>query len=147
MGTINSALLTILKDPAKGVFALVGDRIHAQNAPTRSDNPKVVFQSITGLPVSHIKGSSGYVQTIMQIEAWGDNLPDAEALANAIRNLIDGYPTDGAEHVFDGVAIGSIVRISNTDDFNLPFDGQQQGSFRVARDYRISYRESIPDFT
>jgi hypothetical protein len=147
MGTINSALLAILSDPAKGVYTLVGNRINAHNAPTRYANPKIVFVNVTGRPINHIKGSSGYDHSVLQIECWGDTLPQAEAVANAVRNLIDGYPTDGSEHTFDNVAISSIVRISNTDDFTIPTDGTQQGKFRIARDYRISHRVSVPDFT
>ena len=106
--TIEKAIRSILI--ADTAVKAITNRCYPGKIPQNPEYPLIVYYKVTGNRDHHLQGPSGLAHPRFQVEAWATTYDAAKALANAIREALDGYKgTVGA------VAIGSILIESERD--------------------------------
>lgn len=86
---IQQQIFTVLSGN-EAVTDIVGTRIYPLRIPQRGSLPAVVYQIITTDPVNSLDGDSGLDLLRLQIKTWADKYEDAQALAVAVRNALNG---------------------------------------------------------
>jgi hypothetical protein len=74
-----------------GVVALAGGRIYPLSAPQSVVTPYVVYQRISAVRLRTLDGPEGRSMPRMQIDAYATTWLAARALADAIRQALDGF--------------------------------------------------------
>lgn len=124
--TIRQALLTYLQSHPD-VTTLVGNRIYILSAPKNPGDPYIVYSRISATR-SHAKaGPSGITESRIQFSIWSKWFSDAWSVAEALRQVLDGF--SGTMH---GVKVHSI-RI----DGEVDFYESDTGLYQVVSDYLI----------
>lgn len=108
--TIEKAIRSILI--ADTAVKAITTRCYPAKIPQDPTYPLILFFKVTGMRDHHLQGPSGLAHPRFQVEAWATTYDAAKALANAIREALDGYAgTQGA------VVIGSILMESERDTY------------------------------
>jgi len=106
--TIEKAIRSILI--ADTTVKAITTRCYPGVIPQSPTYPLIVYYKVTGMRDHHLQGPSGLAHPRFQVEAWATTYDAAKALANAIREALDGYSgTQGT------VVIGSILIESERD--------------------------------
>jgi hypothetical protein len=87
---LEKAIRSLLVDDGS-VAALVGNRVYPVQRKQGSALPAVVYQQITGVRDHTFAGASGFVASRYQITCWAETYGGADALADAVRAVMDGY--------------------------------------------------------
>lgn len=128
------------------VRRLVGKDIYRDIAPNEGETLYITVQRLFAEPGRHLTAVSGYTEASVQINTWGPNRTDVEAVADAIREALDhmtgatlGTPPNEAT-----VAVVEITR--DPDDVIPPRHGEQDVTYGARQTARIEHTESIPTF-
>lgn len=108
--TIEKAIRSILI--ADTAVKAITTRCYPGMIPQNPTYPLIAYFKVTGNRDHHLGGPSGLAHPRFQVEAWATTYDAAKALANAIREALDGYSgTQGT------VVIGSILMESERDTY------------------------------
>lgn len=117
------------------IAAVVMARVFPERMPQNTRATSIVYQRISGAFSYTTAGPSGLVGPRYQIDAWAVSGDDALALANLIKERIDGYRglmgTGG-----NAVDVRGVFLADDRSDY----DDQVQMN-RVSRDYFVHYAE------
>lgn len=134
---LRSALLA-----ASPVVALVVDRVSPQPMPQGETMPAVTVRRISDQPTTRgQRGPSGLRDARIQVDAWGDTLTAAQAVADAIEATLDPQnrrAPGGATlplYVGEGSRI-DFARLMNQQDFDE--SDTQDGADPAVRYHRVS---------
>lgn len=105
---IEQALAAILK--ADATVAAITTRVYPNFIPQAPTYPLIVYQKITGYRDHALTGPTGKAHPRFQVEAWAETYSAAKALANAIREALDGKALSSGS-----VVIGSSIIQSERD--------------------------------
>jgi uncharacterized protein DUF3168 len=139
---IRPALRAFLLADATVLAAVGGTRIHPIVLPQGTNGPAVpaiVHNVISEVTDHHMQGASGLVMMRLQIDAYALTASEADALARAVKNRIDGVSgvwAYGSDSPQDSVTVqGCFAETARTD-----YQGDHK-LFRSSRDYLIHYSE------
>ncbi len=128
--TLETALRTYtLADTA--VAGLAGTRMYPAKLPQGPTLPALVYQRIDTRRLHDLNGPDGLPRPRVQVTAWAANVAGAWALANAVRERLDGYRGQWGD-----VAIGSCLCVGERDT-----DDPETGRAGVIQDYMIQFAE------
>lgn len=140
---LKDSLYEHLKDDS-GVSAIVGTRIYPHLAPQDASRPYITYALISSVRRPHMVAASGVVSQRIQINCWGDTDLGADTLGNAAREALDGFRgTMGTDIETD---VRRVFLDEESDAFEGPTDGREQGIYCVQQDYIIWHAESVPTF-
>lgn len=88
--TIETALYSILANNA-GVAALVGTRIHPNEAPDNATVPFIVYSQVSGSSDLAMDGPTGAADGQWQFSCWAATKTGATVLAEKVRLALSGY--------------------------------------------------------
>ncbi len=134
-GTIKTAVYAMLSGDAT-VLGLTGGRITPGGDPARGV-ASVTYHQISGIRGHTMDGPDTYVQPTMQVNSYGRTDLEAETLANAVADVLNGF-----SGTVDGVSISymALDDQGDLDDFE-PSD-RQVSRHGVRQDYLMSYTEN-----
>ena len=118
------------------VTTLVGSRIYFGNLPQNPEYPCVFLTRIGAQRWNHLGGECGVVQGIIQTDVLADDAIEANAVAEAIRQVVHGY--SGA---MGSETVQSAMLETDFEGFDPPVDGGEGFRARVAQQYQITYEE------
>jgi hypothetical protein len=75
--------------------ALVGQRVYPVIAPQNVAYPCITWQRISRTEVFSLEGPSGYADARVQIDCWAKTYGEARAVANAVRDDLNGWDNEG----------------------------------------------------
>lgn len=126
-----------------GISALT-TRVRMGRSEQSDTLPRIILHTITSRHEHHMGAATGFVQGTIQIDCLAQYPPDAEALAEAVRQSLDGYRG----------AVGStyISTMHLTDERSQetpPREGEDAsgGISMVQHDYTVGWRVSVPTFS
>lgn len=135
--SVEEGLYSLLSND-EAASALVGSRIFPLIAPQADSLPYITYQEISGIRQHVLAGPVGMVCSRFQINCWGQVYEDCDAVATAVRKLLDGYA---------GTAGGTVVHKAKLDseiDLQELVEGASQSERRgKALDFIIWFREEI----
>lgn len=117
-------------------------RIYALRAPQNCKAPFLIYQRVSSERWHHLKGPSGMVQAMMQIDVYAETYEEVRALAVQIEGLLDGFQGRvgyGGNSPQDTVRFGGI---SCQNDLDLLDQTDSPFLYRVSADYLITYEQS-----
>jgi len=124
-------LRLFLLDDASVFSAVGGARIFPVVLAEGEKRPSLVYNTITETTDHHTQGPSGLVMVRMQLDAYAQLPDDADTLARAVKDHLDGY-----RGPMGAIAVqGAFAETARTDYQSEP------KLYRVSRDYRIFYGE------
>jgi len=136
--SIKTALYDLLSG-STAVKALTSTRIYPMVAPDSADKPFIVYQRITAEHAHHLADPGGLVSSTFQISIYASSSLSSWNVAEAVRNLLDGYINASGTPVIQSIALQNEI-----DDYEAPTDASQGGVFSVKQDYGIWYEEATP---
>lgn len=121
------------------VTALVSTRIYDTRAPQAPAKPYIVCQEISATRAPDLSGSSGAVNTLMQVSCRGVSAISARSVGEQVRDLMDGYR---------GTMGSTDVRFCNLDGDQMvddpPATGEAQGLASRIMEFSIWHSEAVP---
>lgn len=117
------------------IAALVATRVFPIVLPQGTKLASVVYTRISGGGDHDMQGVTGYARPRIQIAAWAPKADDAVALANRLKDRLDGYSGE----MGTGAAIVRVQGVFKTDEREIYDDVVQM--FGVMRDYFIHHEE------
>lgn len=128
------------------ISSIVGEHVYRDVGPNSSETLYIVVQHLGAISGRHLIATSGYTEALVQINTWGSNRTDVEAVADMIRESLDhltgatlGTPPNTAT-----VAVVMLTR--DPDDVIPPRHGQEDVTYGARQTARIEHTESIPTF-
>jgi hypothetical protein len=117
--------------------ALVADRVYFVNRPQDERRASVILNLISAIPGMTFQGRGGYVNGRIQVSCLAPTYPQAKALAQAARNVLEGY---------HGTQDGTVIAYIETETFRdipvMPLQGAAQpASFGVSIDAKYMIKE------
>lgn len=110
-----------------------GNRVRPIMLPEGSNYPAIVFLAVSTAPLTSMDGVNALQMTRYQLDCYGQNVPQAKLLAQAVHNLLDGYKGT----LSDGTEIQSCLPNSDVDGFE--YDAQV---FCIHLDFNIRFIEA-----
>ena len=127
-----------MTNAAGGVYALIGTRLYPfNNVPQGATTPRGHYE-LDKAHGHHLDGADGLVQCSITTQWVADTEAGALALADAARNLADGY---------DNATIKSLTLESASPVFSGVDAGAEKGLFAVEQLWKMWVAESTPTFT
>ena len=127
-----------------GVSAIT-TRIRLKRSEQSDDLPRIVIHRISGDHKHHMTAATGKVIGRFQIDCHASSPIDAEALAEAVRQSLDGF-----RGTMNG---GTFVEMCHLDDerdtYTPPLEGGRasDGVDTTQLDYLIGWNVSVPTFS
>ena len=107
-------------------------------SPSDVQLPYITFVKISNEHIMHIAGSSGIERPRYQVDIWASTSKDAGEIALSVRHALEGKSPEGTDFIFPYVE-------DETEGFEPPIDGSNQGTFRVSQDFIIwAYEQTTP---
>jgi hypothetical protein len=131
LADIRPALRTFLLEDATIAAAVGGSRVFPTVMPQGVVASSLVYNVISEITDHHTQGASGLVMARMQLDAYATTPDDADTLARAVKERIDGYAGLMGSVTVQGV-FADTARTDYQADAKL---------FRISRDYLIWYGE------
>jgi len=129
--TIESALRSmIIADET--VEGLTGSRVYPGWLPQSVTLPCITYTKVSGERGMNVSAPSGYAHPRFQVDTWATTYAGAKTLANAVRQALNGVTNT----TISGVRIGSIVMLSERDDFETDTE-----IHRVSMDFSVWHDE------
>lgn len=128
---IRPALRTFLLADASISTAVGGARVYPVVLPQGQRLASIVYNRISGEGFHHMQGASRLAKLRMQIDAYAPQADDASALADLIKERIDGY-----RGAMGSVTVQGVFYDTERDDYQPDVD-----LHRASRDYLIVYEE------
>ena len=136
---IVKALQTYL-EAQSGVTNIVSTRIYPHHLPPNNTTyPVLTHQMISNNHDHNLDGAAGNTVARVQIDCWGLKLSDVETLAEAVRNVLQGY--SGAMGTVD---VGFVQLLNELDLSESPKDASSVYLYRRMQEYSIKHAETIP---
>jgi hypothetical protein len=85
-----------------GVTALVASRIYPMEIPQGAVMPAIAYQRISTFRPGSLRGPVGLADPRIQVDCWADTYAVAKAVAQAVRQSLDGYASDGVAAIILG---------------------------------------------
>lgn len=127
----------LLADP--GIAAAVGGaRIYPVRLPQGQRDRSLVYTIVSGVGDNHMAGPSGLARPRIQIDAWAPLIDAAHALANLVKERIDGYrgPMTSDESPPVAVDVQGVFIANEREDYQPDIE-----LYRVGRDYLFFFGE------
>jgi len=140
MSSLKTALYNFLTQ-ATGVSGVVGNRIFPGTAPTSAKLPYIVYQVISSPGTHHMGGQAKIANPTFQFGCYGRTSVDAENAKESVRNAIVGF-----RGKWDDVIISAVHLEQESDDFEIPDQGGEEGTFQERMTITIWYQREIPTF-
>lgn len=122
------------------VTDLVGSRISPNRVAQGVDQfPRLVYRRISGRHEHTLAGASRECNARLQLTCQAQNYGEAKALAEALRNSLDGFRGS-----MGGATVTGCHLDNDPDGFKPPSDGSDDGVHEVMCDYLIQHRVSQP---
>jgi len=148
--SVRAALYSYLSSDA-GIQALIGSpaAVFPLKLPQNHTRPAIVYRRLSARGhqapeelghVHDLSGSAGYALALFRFDCLADKYSTADALAEAVRQALDGLD----QATVAGVRIHAALIDDELDDFDEPIDGGDTGVFVVSTVYWIQYAESVP---
>jgi hypothetical protein len=109
---------------------LVGDRIYPVKLPDNCSLPAISFQLVIGTPDEALDGPTGLHSDIYTIDSWSETQPEANAIANVVRQLLHGH----SQIIDSTLTIKGIIEWST----NELYDSESE-TFHLSSSCRIWY--------
>lgn len=110
-------------------------RINWIVAPQAIARPNIVLLRVSGLRDTPMDGPSGLVETMVQVDCYGETLAAALAVSRAVETVLSGYSGTQGVTKFDGVFL--ISERHGYEDTGTP-----TRLYRVSLDFRIWHKEA-----
>ena len=139
--SIRSGIFNYLSNQST-ITAIVGTappRIYPVALPEGKPRPALLYKRVEGGHDSTLKGSGGHALGKFEFDAIADNYSDADALAEALRQVMQGFVG-----TFGDTAVRAVVLEEEVDDYLGPVDGSGRGVYTITLTYAIRYTESVP---
>lgn len=137
MSTIEDALYyTLANDPS--VSALASTYV-AGDVPQNAAATRVTYQKISDVPTRHQGGKSSLDQARFQVNCYGANLSEAQAIATAVRTALEDVSGAFGE-AGSTVDVPRIVLESQRHDFWQPADASERGGHIIIMDFMVWHR-------
>jgi hypothetical protein len=88
--TIETALFSYLSTKPE-ITALVNTRIYATIAPSSVTFPFITFKILSEASEHDMGGAVGLTRVLVQLDAWAYEVSERQAIAEALRNVLDGF--------------------------------------------------------
>jgi hypothetical protein len=139
--SIRSALRTYLFADA-GIAAIAGPRICPVKLPQGLPRPALIYRRARkeGDHAHYLSGAAGHASALFEITAAADSYSAADALAEAVRQALDG----AQNLTVAGTTIRNACLIDEEDGFAEPIDGGDDGVFFTTLIYELLYTETVP---
>jgi hypothetical protein len=125
-----------------GVSALVGTRIYQELAPAGSALPRITFSMVSEQYQETLQGATTELAwSNVQIDAWGSSIDSALAVAEAVRQSLQGYIGSMGTQSLE--VPHATVR-NRQGLFSEPESGADIAIYRVMVDARIINRQTVP---
>lgn len=137
---IRPALRAFLLADSQVASAVGSSRIFPSTMPQGESRPSLVFNRVTGVGDYHMQGPSGLAQVRFQIDAYAQDPDAATALANLVKDRIDGFRgvmgDDGSPPSVTPVRVQGVFQQMERDDYQADVS-----LYLLSRDYLIVYEE------
>jgi Protein of unknown function (DUF3168) len=127
---IRPALRTFLLADAP-IAAVVATRVFPVVLPQGERGASIVCTRVSGMGDHTTLGPSGLARPRMQIDAWAATPDEAAALANLVKDRVDGY-----RGLMGTVPVQGVFFADEREDYQSDID-----MHRMSRDYIIWYEE------
>ena len=118
----------------------ITNRIYADRMPQSGQAPCVVFSTIYGAAVDCIDGPTGFMQSTVQFECYGNTRAEASQVWGVMNLALCGYRGTVTISGSDDVVIRAVAQASairHRDD--RPITGTDQYRFANVQDLQFSY--------
>lgn len=119
--------------------AVGGSRIYALRLPQGQVQDSIVYSRISGIGDHTMQGATGLARPRVQIDCWSADLDRANALANLVKQRIDGFRGSilwGENSPSEAIVVQGIFFDSEREDYD-----DTAKLYRVSRDFLIWFGE------
>lgn len=142
--SVADSLSSHLKNNA-GVSAEVSDRVYVNIAEPNPGAKFITVQRLPGTDHAHDQsGASGLVEHSFQVNCYADLPQDAETIAEAVRQALDGLIRATLGTSPNDMTVISVFLDDDHGDHVSQIDGSAQGKHVVRMTWEITSTESIP---
>lgn len=118
-----------------GIASIIGPRIYPLKIPQGIDKASIVYTRVSGVSGHHMTGRDGLARTRIQIDCWSKSADESAALANLVKDRLDGY--SGMMGI--GPAAVNVQGLFFSDE-RESFDDTVK-MYNTGRDYFINFAE------
>lgn len=119
------------------VTTLVSTRIFPEPLPQASSLPAITYSQVSAVRVRDLTGPGGKSRHRISISCWGNTYAQVRALADALRQNVDGF-----QGWWRDTFVGSVKLENELDLFEESTGVANVGTYRVVQDYIISHLET-----
>lgn len=121
------------------IAAIVGTRVYPSRMPQGEVRTSIVYTRVSEVGDHHLSGPSGLTRTRVQIDSWAQTIDAAVALADAVKECLDGFR---GSVQWDENSPGNAVTVQGVffDGSRDLYDDASKLN-RVSQDYIIAYEE------
>ena len=127
---------------SSGVTNLVSTRIYPSMAPTSAALPRVIYDLDSSEHVHHMTGGSGLVRRSISLEIQAQSSPSADAIAEAIRAVLDKYR--GTMGSGAALNVRDCILTNENQTFLPPTNASQFGVYLRTMDFDVWHTETVP---
>lgn len=131
--TLRAAICKYLREDTDLIEVHAG-KVYAEQAPTSAPNPCVVVRRISDIPMQCFAGPVGTREARIQVDAYGDNTDEADALGDLLETKLDGL-----RGLINTVYIKSCSMQDDAGGRVNPVDSSEQGEVSSSIDLKIFY--------
>ena len=133
LADIRPAIRAFLLADAAISTAVGGNRVYPVVLPQGQRGASVVINRVSGLGSHTMQGADGLARPRLQIDCYAPLADDASALADLVKEVIDGY-----RGLMGAVNVQGVFFDGERDDYQSDVD-----LHRVSRDYFVWYVERV----
>lgn len=124
------------------ITTLTGSRIYQTHLPQSFEfstgQVAVSMNKISEVHYHHLTASSGVATARVQIDAWGTDEDQVDAVADAVRLVLQSYSGAVGTVTVLGITLDNVMLLPEE-----PSDGSNQWRQHIASDYMITYRNTV----
>lgn len=117
------------------VTALVSTRVFPETLPQATTLPALTYSQVSAVRVRDHTGPAGKSRHRVSINCWASTYAGARALADAVRQNMDGF-----QGWWRDTFVGSVALVNEFDLFEE--EAGVTGIYRVVQDYIVSHLET-----
>lgn len=146
------AIVTCLLLRGRQVTSLVEDRIRPEELLPTDKYPAIVYGTVATTPFDNLEGPSDEAQTRPQFNCYGDTVDEANQVADAVQDILNGYrgflgdsPAEG--EVDARLFVSDCVR-QNRYTRKAPLrPGSARSRIYTVVDFLVTHSEALPSLT